>query len=66
MQEVIRKEKQFNPLKIPKKLEAALPFKSKPKMQKKESKDTYLKKRCVSLGVSVVGVVVVCSESGCV
>ncbi len=45
MQEIVRTEKRFNPLKIPKKLEAALPFKSKPKQQSKQKKDTYLKKR---------------------
>jgi ribosome biogenesis protein BMS1 len=45
LQEIVRTEKRFNPLRLPKKLEAALPFKSKPKNQAKRSKEGYLKKR---------------------
>ena len=30
---IVRQERRFNPLKIPKKLQAELPFKSKPKLQ---------------------------------
>lgn len=47
-----RQERKFNALKVPKHLQSALPFKSKPKLQaksKKKSKDGYLKKRAVVL-----------------
>jgi ribosome biogenesis protein BMS1 len=42
-------ERNFNPLKIPKKLIKELPFKTKPKLDTKRSKPTYLQKRAVIL-----------------
>ena len=39
--------RQFNPLRIPKTLQAALPYASKPKMTKAQKKSTYLAKRAV-------------------
>lgn len=45
-----REERHFNPLKIPKKLEAKLPFASKPKLDKKRSKATYSTRRAVVMG----------------
>ena len=48
-----RHERRFNALKIPRKLQAELPFKSKPKMQAKskkhKGKEGYLEKRAVVL-----------------
>jgi ribosome biogenesis protein BMS1 len=41
--------RRFNPLKMPKKLQAALPYASKPKLMKPRSKQTYLQKRAVIL-----------------
>ncbi|KAN0066315.1 Glycoside hydrolase 2 (Mannanase, beta-galactosidase) [Thecaphora frezii] len=41
--------RQFNPLRIPKSLQAALPFASKPKTTKKQGKPTYLQQRAVVL-----------------
>ncbi|PWN50183.1 DUF663-domain-containing protein [Violaceomyces palustris] len=41
--------RKFNPLKIPKKLQAELPFASKPKTMKAQKKKTYLQKRAVVL-----------------
>lgn len=41
--------RKFNPLKIPKALQASLPFESKVKNLAKQSKDTYLKQRAVVL-----------------
>ena len=36
---IVREARKFNPLKIPKKLEKALPFKTKPKVNKKKRKN---------------------------
>jgi ribosome biogenesis protein BMS1 len=44
-----RPERRFNELKVPKKLQAALPYASKPKIQKPQGKKTYLQKRAVVL-----------------
>ncbi|EPQ27815.1 uncharacterized protein PFL1_04560 [Pseudozyma flocculosa PF-1] len=41
--------RQFNPLRVPKKLQAALPYSSKPKMTKAQGKPTYLQQRAVVL-----------------
>ncbi|EIN12353.1 GTP binding protein [Punctularia strigosozonata HHB-11173 SS5] len=46
---VLRPERRFNTLKVPKKLQAALPYASKPKIQKPQGKQTYLQKRAVVL-----------------
>ncbi|KAI0074040.1 DUF663-domain-containing protein [Panus rudis PR-1116 ss-1] len=46
---VERPPRRFNPLKIPKKLQAALPYASKPKLVKAQHKQTYLQKRAVVL-----------------
>ena len=45
-----RPTRRFNPLKIPKALQAALPYASKQPMMKKQKKPTYLQKRTVILG----------------
>lgn len=42
-----RPERRFNPLKLPKKLQAALPYASKPKLMKAQHRQTYLQKRAV-------------------
>ena len=42
-----RVSRQFNPLKIPVKLQKELPFKSKPKLMKKRTKPTLETKRAV-------------------
>jgi len=42
-----RVQRKFNPLRIPKKLQKDLPFKSKPKDEKKQKKKTYVQKRAV-------------------
>ncbi|KAE8257756.1 hypothetical protein A4X13_0g2140 [Tilletia indica] len=42
-------QRKFNPLKVPKSLQAALPFNSKPKDMGKQGKKTYLQKRAVIL-----------------
>ncbi len=42
-----RTQKKFNKLHVPKKLEAALPFASKPKDEKKRKKKSYVSKRAV-------------------
>ncbi|EFI27230.1 GTP binding protein [Coprinopsis cinerea okayama7 len=42
-----RPERRFNPLVIPKKLQAALPYASKPKLMKPQSNQTYMQKRAV-------------------
>eukprot|EP01138_Halocafeteria_seosinensis_P005844 gb/GECG01005973.1/.p1 GENE.gb/GECG01005973.1/~~gb/GECG01005973.1/.p1 ORF type:complete len:253 (+),score=61.28 gb/GECG01005973.1/:1-759(+) len=42
-----RPVRRFNTLKIPKNLQASLPFKSKPKQEKKQQKQTYAQKRAV-------------------
>lgn len=44
-----RQERKFNTLKVPRKLQAALPYASKPKIQKPQSKPTYMQKRAVVL-----------------
>ena len=49
-----RKAKKFNKLFIPKKLEESLPFASKHKDEKKQKKDSYLRKRAVSIIVDVL------------
>lgn len=46
-QPVERETRRFNPLRIPRKLQAALPFASKPKMQKPQRHQTYMQKRAV-------------------
>lgn len=46
-QPIERVEKKFNPLHIPKKLQAALPYASKPKQLKKQSKPTLEQRRAV-------------------
>ncbi|KAK7056670.1 Glycoside hydrolase 2 (Mannanase, beta-galactosidase) [Paramarasmius palmivorus] len=42
-----RPHRKFNPLVVPKKLQAALPYASKPKLMKAQSKPTYLQSRAV-------------------
>jgi len=44
-----RPSRRFNPLKVPRKLQSALPFASKPKVMKPQSKQTYMQKRAVIL-----------------
>lgn len=44
-----RPERKFNTLKVPRKLQAALPYASKPKLQKPQKKETYMQKRAVVL-----------------
>ncbi|KAH9042263.1 DUF663-domain-containing protein [Lactarius pseudohatsudake] len=44
-----RPERRFNPLKVPRKLQASLPYASKPKLMKSQKKETYLQKRAVLL-----------------
>lgn len=44
-----RPARRFNPLRIPKKLQADLPYASKPKLMKPQSKQTYMQKRAVVL-----------------
>lgn len=44
---VERPERRFNKLVIPKKLQAALPYASKPKLMRPKSKETYMQKRAV-------------------
>lgn len=44
-----RQERHFNPLKIPRKLQSDLPFKSQPAQMKPQRKETYLQKRAVVL-----------------
>ncbi|THH03859.1 hypothetical protein EW145_g5948 [Phellinidium pouzarii] len=46
---VERLGRRFNPLKIPKKLQAALPYSSKPKLMKAQHRPTYMQKRAVVL-----------------
>ncbi|KAG1051203.1 hypothetical protein G6F43_006577 [Rhizopus delemar] len=48
-QPIERKERRFNTLKIPKSLQAELPFASKPKIMNKSKKKSYLAKRAVVL-----------------
>ncbi|KAK7464649.1 Glycoside hydrolase 2 (Mannanase, beta-galactosidase) [Stygiomarasmius scandens] len=42
-----RAHRRFNPLVVPKKLQAGLPYASKPKLMKPQQKETYLQKRAV-------------------
>ncbi|KAF7299159.1 DUF663-domain-containing protein [Mycena indigotica] len=42
-----RPERRFNPLIVPKKLQAALPYASKPRIMKPQRKETYMSKRAV-------------------
>jgi ribosome biogenesis protein BMS1 len=44
---IVRKEKMFQKMSIPKKLQEALPFSSKPKQQARHKENTYLKRRAV-------------------
>lgn len=44
---VERPGRRFNPLKIPKKLQSALPYASKPKLMKAQHRQTYMQKRAV-------------------
>ncbi|KAI0345907.1 DUF663-domain-containing protein [Trametopsis cervina] len=44
-----RPGRRFNPLKVPRKLQAALPYASKPKLMKPQRKQTYMQKRAVVL-----------------
>jgi ribosome biogenesis protein BMS1 len=44
---VERTPRRFNPLKVPQKLQAALPYASKPKLMKPQHRKTYLQKRAV-------------------
>ena len=44
---VERPARRFNPLRVPKKLQAALPYASKPKVMKPQHRQTYLQKRAV-------------------
>lgn len=44
-----RPARRFNALQVPKKLHAALPYASKPRSVKKQSRQTYLQKRAVVL-----------------
>ena len=46
---VERPARRFNPLKVPKKLQAALPYASKPKLMKAQHRATYMQKRAVVL-----------------
>lgn len=46
---VERPGRRFNPLKVPKKLAAALPYASKPRVMKPQGKPTYVQKRAVVL-----------------
>ncbi|CAI6334080.1 unnamed protein product [Periconia digitata] len=47
---VVREERHFNPLRVPRKLAADLPFKSQIAAMKPQNKQTYLQKRAVVLG----------------
>lgn len=46
---VNRPPRRFNPLRVPKKLQAALPYASKPKVMKAAHRPTYMQKRAVVL-----------------
>lgn len=45
-----RQIRKFNPLKVPRSLQADLPFASKPALMKAQRRETYLQKRAVVLG----------------
>ena len=49
---IVRPEKKFNKLHVPKKLEENLPFKSKPKNETKRKKQSYISKRAVVMDAS--------------
>ena len=44
---VERPARRFNPLRVPKKLQASLPYASKPKLMKAQQRATYMQKRAV-------------------
>ncbi|KWU45367.1 GTP binding protein [Rhodotorula sp. JG-1b] len=44
---IVRETRRFNTLKVPRKLQSALPYASKPKMQAPQQQKTYLQKRAV-------------------
>ncbi|GAA5977353.1 hypothetical protein JCM11641_000072 [Rhodosporidiobolus odoratus] len=44
---IVRETRRFNTLKVPRKLQAALPYASKPKMQAQQKNKTYMQKRAV-------------------
>ncbi|BGP53064.1 hypothetical protein JCM8202_004148 [Rhodotorula sphaerocarpa] len=44
---IVRETRRFNTLKVPRKLQSALPFASKPKMQAPQQQKTYMQKRAV-------------------
>lgn len=46
---VTRAPRRFNTLKVPKKLQATLPYASKPKLMKPQHRQTYMQKRAVVL-----------------
>ncbi|ORY85315.1 hypothetical protein BCR35DRAFT_302769 [Leucosporidium creatinivorum] len=46
---IVRQTRRFNTLKVPRKLQAALPYASKPKMQRPQTEKTYMQKRAVVL-----------------
>ncbi|ERS96425.1 hypothetical protein HMPREF1624_07335 [Sporothrix schenckii ATCC 58251] len=48
--EVVRQERHFNTLKVPRQLAASLPFKSQIVQTKKQKKTTYMQKRAVVVG----------------
>ncbi|KAF2456221.1 hypothetical protein BDY21DRAFT_348262 [Lineolata rhizophorae] len=45
-----RPERHFNPLRVPRKLQRELPFKSQPAVRRPQRKETYLQKRAVVVG----------------
>lgn len=47
MQKIERPTRKFNTLKVPRKLQAALPYASKPKILKPQREQTYMQKRAV-------------------
>ncbi|KAK3620595.1 Glycoside hydrolase 2 (Mannanase, beta-galactosidase) [Elasticomyces elasticus] len=47
---VVREERHFNPLRVPRKLQADLPFKSQIVKMKPQNKETYAQKRAVVVG----------------
>ncbi|SCV68872.1 BQ2448_993 [Microbotryum intermedium] len=46
---IVRETRRFNTLKVPRKLQAALPYASKPKLQTPQKNKTYMQKRAVVL-----------------
>ena len=47
IQRIERPSRRFNPLKVPRKLQASLPYASKPKLMRAQRRQTYLQKRAV-------------------